>query len=239
MPRRRRVRRRKQRALRRRQNRVRRLPWEKKQALAERVYNNTWNQVAKFYGIEGAPPPLANFQQHRSNVDLPYLEPSQNAYVHAQPGTGIRQVNIGRPLARELAVPGWERRRGKKTLLHEWAHVFQSPELLNQYLANQGNQMATHDQEQRELLAEELANQIFTRRYPSRGMRKARRKGKKPRPGPMPPRIYEQFGTNFGRDPRTIRYPGFEPSAAPNRPRRKRRRVRRGRSRNRGRLTAL
>lgn len=104
---------------------------------AQRTYNRTWRRVDKLYGQNGAPPPPVVFADKTmpkpvpgsamwvANADDPFeMDTNEPRTVYITPGQ--RRV-LGHP---RTGFQGG-RRRAQKFLLHEWRHMAQPPELVD------------------------------------------------------------------------------------------------------------
>lgn len=186
---------------------------------AQRRYNRTWRRASPYLGAEGQPAPLVGFGES----DFPGLE--GRTYVHHD-DDGTRKVFTPDQLRRDLAYKRNNPKRFKKpsrrrrarlrnrlkrqigegargTLLHEWAHVYQDPEVLHEIDAREGGADLFKRNIGREILRRGRHRSGY---YPDEHaidfIRKFGRDAYR----------REQFGENFGRNPREIRYPGATPS---------------------------
>lgn len=103
---------------------------------ARKTYNRTWRRVDKLYGRNGAPPPPAVFLDKKTpratsgvmwvgnTEDSGHLDTTKPRSVYITPGQ--RRV-LGR------SKKGYQggRRAAQKRLLHEWQHMNQPEELIN------------------------------------------------------------------------------------------------------------
>lgn len=102
---------------------------EQRRERAEGVYRNTWKRARHLYGKSEAPAPAFAWGAVRESGAAAQVDPT------------TRQITLDRGMIRKLAkrpVRGREEGRflgvrpeAQETLLHEWAHVFQRPELMN------------------------------------------------------------------------------------------------------------
>lgn len=149
-------------------------------------YAHVWANLSKFYGAPGKPAPLVRFAPTGTVVAYTFC----NQY-------GIREVALG-PIARaDLRTAAGARsirarRRARvsnrRTLAHEWAHVYQADSTMARYPLN-----AALVEHQARLMARRVENAIRGKRGPGGD-----------------PNSYGQviFGSNYGTNPRTIHWPG-------------------------------
>lgn len=143
------------------------------------AYANLWRKADRYYGAEGAPPPLAYV-----TTEYP-IRPGVAAVV-AVDQSGTRAVFMRPWFMRTLGaygVPLKVYRERLKGLLHEWAHIFQTDAVL-------ANEIG------REWAASGFAKNRAQRIVSPRGKRVWR---------PLSPWLARgQFGENWGADPRTL-----------------------------------
>lgn len=171
------------------------LPDAVKQARAEMVYANTWDLASQIYGAKGMPMPNAKYY-----LDNSEFQPGVSGQTTIATDNTAPLVNIPRNLLMALSKPkGNQKKMAKETLLHEWAHVYQTPEVLktgrDDLSATEIGARALADYYAKKLL--NIKNQANVREMP--GIKKYL---KEYGPGMWRKR---QFGENYGKDPTTIR----------------------------------
>lgn len=148
-------------------------------------YERAWDNLSGYYGATGQPAPLVRFSP----------TPGAIAYTVAGPG-GVRMVTLGEVAEADLRIAaagnGWRQHRARvsnrRTLAHEWTHVFQSAELMQYYPLN-----ASLVEHQARLMARRVENAVRGKRGPAGNPRAFAR------------RIFRE---NYGVNPRLIRWPG-------------------------------
>lgn len=100
------------------------MSYAQREAIARKAYENTWNQVASAYGAEGDAAPELVLSEG------PTTSPGAEATTHWGEG-GPRRVELSKGEVLALSrLPGLAKKRARGTLLHEWAHSYQTPEVL-------------------------------------------------------------------------------------------------------------
>ncbi len=164
-------------------------------AKAKAQYDKLWQRAAPWFGAAGKPAPLVQFGGEH------LAEAAGQSYVYAGP-RGRRQVFLSPFTIGELQGKGGTRKAGLGTLLHEWAHIFQSPAMLG------------------DTTGREAGAELF-RRGAGRGTIKDYKPGPRIKgaggygdyekfQGKYGLRFWQkgQFGENWGADPTKIPWPG-------------------------------
>jgi hypothetical protein len=172
-----------------------------REALAQAYYDWLWKKKgSRFFGAQGQPSPNLTFA-------TPSAGGSEEVGANA---AGMRQVVLGPDaigLANLRRPHPW--RYLRRDLLHEWAHVFQRPELYGE------GRNLPHDQQPMEAAAMGFANDAVQRLARKETLRRMARH-QNPRLGKMKRRYRanrlasldrSQFGSNYGANPRTIPWP--------------------------------
>lgn len=166
-----------------------------KRRRARKVYKRTWAKSSHLFGAEDQAAPLRHFLR-RSDP-----KPPHRAYVTGD-DEGLRRVYLSRRTVKHLGSGGPKRRvkrkGAKRDLLHEWAHVYQSPEVIRDVKGREGGA---------DLFARRHGKKLFGLR-PGGGpasYAKPTRRAFKRKYGQKAWKR-KQFGSNYGQDPRTIEW---------------------------------
>lgn len=173
-------------------------------------YNKTWQKASQFYGAQGKPAPLMQFGP---------ISVGEGGQVSENPD-GRRVVTLSPNSKRDIRRGGsyWgsgvdKRKAIKRTLLHEWAHVYQNDDLYNK------QRDLPYLQQPMEMAASSFASNAWQRLNRDQKINAAKRQGDKHRVKklrhrpPFAPLDTSQFGSNYGADPTTITYPGWTPAS--------------------------